>query len=80
MLSCDLPYIFEKGFTGNSGENRKHATGMGLYLAQGIAKDLNLSLEADAGADGESGFSMRIFFPAVDCVSAGEMSINALQR
>ena len=80
VLSCDLPYIFEKGFTGNSGENRKHATGMGLYLAQGIAKDLNLSLEADAGADGESGFSMRIFFPAVDCVSAGEMSINALQR
>lgn len=63
VLSCDLPYIFEKGFTGDSGKNRKRATGMGLYLAQGMAKDLNLSLEADAEPGG--GFTMRILFPAV---------------
>ena len=63
VLSCDLPYIFEKGFTGDSGKNRKQATGMGLYLAQGIAKDLNLVLEADT-KHGE-GFEMRILFPLV---------------
>ena len=63
VRSCDLPYIFDKGFTGDSGENRKKATGMGLYLARGIAQDLNLSLDADAKW-GE-GFEIRVLFPIV---------------
>lgn len=63
VRSCDLPYIFEKGFTGHSGEGRKEATGMGLYLAREIARDLGLRLEADSRW-GE-GFEMRILFPAV---------------
>ena len=42
MRSCDLPWIFEKGFTGDSGNGRKKATGMGLYLANEMAKELNL--------------------------------------
>ena len=28
----DLPYIFQKGFTGDSTDSRKKATGRGLYL------------------------------------------------
>lgn len=64
VRESDLPYIFEKGFTGNSGENRKRATGMGLYLAGEIAKDLKLSLKAESKW-GE-GFTMRILFVKVD--------------
>ncbi len=60
---CDLPYIFEKGFTGSSGEGRKKATGMGLYLAKGIAKELNITLEA-ASQKGQ-GFEMQVSFPVV---------------
>jgi len=38
VRSSDLPYIFEKGFTGNSGDGRKKATGMGLYLAKKLQR------------------------------------------
>ncbi len=61
--SCDLPYIFEKGFTGDPGEGRKKATGMGLYLAKEIAKELNISLSVDS--EWGKGFEMQIFFPVV---------------
>lgn len=63
VRSCDQPYIFEKGFTGDSGEGRKRATGMGLYLVREIAGELNLSLEVRT-AWGE-GFEIRISFPTV---------------
>ena len=63
----DLPYIFEKGFTGISGENRKKATGMGLYLAKEIAHDLNLSLEAQS--EWKKGFELKIIFPIVEMES-----------
>lgn len=63
VQSCDLPWIFEKGFTGDSGEVRKKATGMGLYLANEMAKELNLTLEAKSRW-GE-GFEIRISFPVV---------------
>lgn len=64
VRACDLPYIYEKGFTGDSGEeNRKKATGMGLYLVKEMAKELNLSLQAFSRW-GE-GFEMQISFPVV---------------
>ena len=46
VRSCDLPHIFEKGFTGGTGDGRKNATGMGLYLAKGVGGEMNLKLEA----------------------------------
>lgn len=61
--SCDLPYLFEKGFTGSSGNDRSKATGMGLYLAKEMAEDLNLTLQADS--EPGAGFTMRISFPVV---------------
>ena len=64
VRGCDLPYIFEKGFTGDSGEDRKKATGMGLYLVKEIAKDLNLSLHVSS--QWGEGFEMQIAFPLVD--------------
>ena len=63
VRGCDLPYIFEKGFTGDSGEGRKKATGMGLYLAKEIAKDLNIVLNVNS--QWGQGFEMQVSFPVV---------------
>lgn len=63
VKSCDLPYIFEKGFTGDSGENRKKATGMGLYLVKEVAK--NLKLELDVESEWMQGFEIKILFPKI---------------
>lgn len=64
VRNCDLPYIFEKGFTGGDGENREKATGMGLYLAKEISKDLGLSLNAKS--EYKNGFEMQILFPVIN--------------
>lgn len=61
VKSCDLPYIFEKGFTGDSEDNRKKATGMGLYLVKEVAK--NLKLELDVESEWMQGFEIKILFP-----------------
>lgn len=64
VRSCDLPYIFEKGFTGDSGEGRKKATGMGLYLAKETAKELNVTLNVHS--EWGQGFEIQISFPIVN--------------
>lgn len=48
VKSYDLPYIFQKGFTGDSTASRKKATGMGLYLTKKMADELSLRLEASS--------------------------------
>lgn len=63
VRSCDLPYIFEKGFTGDSGEGRKKATGMGLYLAAEIAKEMGVLLRV--GEARGNGLEMQVVFPIV---------------
>lgn len=62
--ACDLPYVFEKGFTGDSGHEKSKATGMGLYLAREIAKELGLTLSA--ASDRGAGFEIRVTFPVVE--------------
>ena len=57
----DLPYIFQKGFTGDFTDSRKKATGIGLYLVKKMADDLNLRLEATS--QWGKGFKIVIFFP-----------------
>ena len=64
VRSCDLPHIFEKVFTGGTGDGRKNATGMGLYLAKGVAGEMNLKLEA--ASEWGKGFEIRVSFPGVD--------------
>ncbi len=64
VRACDLPYVFEKGFTGDSGHEKNKATGMGLYLAREVAKDLGLTLTA--ASDWGTGFEIRISFPVVE--------------
>ena len=63
VRSYDLPYIFQKGFTGDSTDGRKKATGMGLYLTKKMAGDLNLQLETES--QWGEGFSISIIFPRV---------------
>lgn len=63
VRACDLPYVFEKGFTGDSGHEKNKATGMGLYLAREIAKELGLTLSA--ASDWGAGFAVCISFPVV---------------
>ncbi len=67
VRSCDLPYLFEKGFTGDSGKERKKATGMGLYLAKEMAKELNISLHVTS--EWNKGFEIEISFPMIDSIS-----------
>ena len=64
VRACDLPYVFEKGFTGDSGHEKSKATGMGLYLAREIAKELGLTLSA--ASDWGAGFEIRVTFPVVE--------------
>lgn len=64
VKECDQPYIFEKGFTGNTGDYRGKATGMGLYLAKKIAEDMSLKLGARSPEDG--GFEISVVFPVVE--------------
>lgn len=44
VKACDFPHIFEKGFTGDSGETRKKSTGMGLYLVKQLADALKIDI------------------------------------
>ncbi len=43
----DLPFIFDKGFTGNYPNNRR-ATGMGLYLVKKFCDNLQISIEVES--------------------------------
>ena len=61
--SYDLPYIFQKGFTGDSSDNRNKATGMGLYLTKKMADDLSLTLEAES--EYKKYFRISIHFPVL---------------
>lgn len=45
VKDCEINHIFEKGFTGDSGDIRKKSTGMGLYLAKHLADDLKIKID-----------------------------------
>ncbi|WP_230398928.1 sensor histidine kinase [Novisyntrophococcus fermenticellae] len=60
----DLPCLFQKGFTGDTGKYRKKATGMGLYLANEMAKDLKIEL--DIRSTPQSGTEMIFRFPIIN--------------
>lgn len=60
--AADLPFIFDKGFTGNHPQHRK-ATGMGLYLVKKFCDDLQIEIEVDSRV-GE-GLTIFLYFPIV---------------
>lgn len=46
--NSDLPYIFEKSFTGENGRKGARSTGMGLYIVQNLCQRLGHSISADS--------------------------------
>lgn len=58
----DLRRIFDKGFTGSNGRKMDtHSTGLGLYLAKNLAKQLGVSLTAESEIN--EGAQLSLFFP-----------------
>ncbi len=57
----DLPFIFDKGFTGNY-PNRQKATGMGLYLVRKYAEKLCVKVRLSPDIPYESGFGIELIF------------------
>lgn len=47
VLNSDLPFIFEKGFTGDN-TNRKQSTGIGLYLVKKLCDELQIEIEVES--------------------------------
>ena len=64
IKSCDLPFIFERGFTGDTGEARKKATGMGLYLVRKMSDDMNFVL--DVASEAGKGFKIVVQYPVIE--------------
>lgn len=58
---CDVPFIFDKGFTGG-GQDGSKATGMGLYLVSKYAQQLCAEVEIDPVIPYESGFGIKLIF------------------
>ena len=44
----DLPYIFEKSFTGENGRTHRKSTGMGLYIVKKLCDKLGHSVSASS--------------------------------
>lgn len=64
VKQSDLPFLFEKGFTGDNDERKKKATGMGLYLVEQMAR--NLKIEVDVQSVYGQGFELILEFPVVE--------------
>ncbi|NFG62636.1 MULTISPECIES: sensor histidine kinase [unclassified Clostridium] len=60
----DLPFLFDKGFTGDTGEQRKRSTGMGLYLAKQVADSLKFKIEVSEKY--KDGFEISLLFPIIE--------------
>ena len=63
VKKCDLPFLFEKGFTGGGDGLGSKATGMGLYLVKNLASDLKIHVKADS--EFGAGFRIEFLFPFV---------------
>ena len=60
----DLPFVFDKGFTGDTGSYLSRSTGMGLYLVQKMATDLSITVELKNNSYG--GTTVTLTCPKVD--------------
>lgn len=63
ILTSDLPFIFDKGFTGKT-QNGRNATGIGLYLVKKLCDELHIEIEVEA--EYGKGFEIMFLFPIVD--------------
>lgn len=63
VKSYDLPFLFDKGFTGDGGQQEKHSTGMGLYLARQVGRSLKITITISE--EYTTGLEIALAFPAV---------------
>ncbi|MDI2589162.1 ATP-binding protein [Psychrobacillus sp. NEAU-3TGS] len=47
VLNSDLPFIFDKGFTGDH-PYRKQSTGIGVYLVRKLCDELQIEIEVES--------------------------------
>lgn len=66
VLNSDLPFIFDKGFTGDH-PNRSQSTGIGLYLVKKLCDELQIEIEVES--EYGKGFAIQLLFPIVEDVS-----------
>ncbi len=64
VKAYDLPYLFQKGFTGDTSICQKKATGMGLYLVKKMSEELCLNVTAQS--EWGKGFAVSIGFPKTE--------------
>lgn len=62
VLKSDLPFIFDKGFTGDN-LHQKQSTGIGLYLVKKLCDQLNIEIVVDS--EYGKGFEIQLLFPKV---------------
>lgn len=61
--ASDLPFVFDKGFTGDRGSYLSRSTGMGLYLVQKMATDLAIDFQITSQLG--QGTTVSLAFPKV---------------
>lgn len=64
VKSYDLPFLFDKEFTGDAGQQGKQSTGMGLYLAKQVADSLKIKLEVSK--EYKDGFEISFLFHIIE--------------
>lgn len=64
VSDVDLPFIFEKGFTGSNGQENKKSTGIGLYLVKRLTENMGVPCYAESKKD--VGFSLILEFPVIE--------------
>lgn len=64
VKEADLPFLFDRGFTGDTDERKRKATGMGLYLAGEMAHHLNIDLRVES--EYGKGLALCLEFPVVE--------------
>lgn len=64
VKQADLPFLFDRGFTGDTDERKRKATGVGLYLARQMAQNLNIEITAES--EYGQGFILSLEFPIVE--------------
>ena len=66
ISECDLPRIFDKGFTGENGRNAaQNATGIGLYLCKRLCDKLGIGI---AAASSDMRTVLQLSFPINDFI------------
>lgn len=64
ISSSDLPFVFDKGFTGGKESYFSRSTGMGLFLVQKMSADLAIELQIASALN--IGTTISLLFPKIE--------------